>query len=101
MTAEVYLFPGSARLTEKQKRQQRLHHNEALLDLLEKPGHSARNLHRQLAKLIPSSCAHPIADDIKDAVERARELALEIESLTFAIATDSLRLEENLKGETH
>lgn len=99
MTATVYLFPGTARLTEQQKRLQRLNHNEALLDLLEKPGRSARNLQRQLALLIPASCAHPVADDIKDAVERARELALEIESLTFAIATDSLRLEEILKGE--
>lgn len=100
MSAEVYLFPGTARLTDRQKRQQRLHHNEALLALLEKPGRSARNLHRQLAQLVPASCAHAAADDIKDLVARANEVALEIESLTFAIATDSLRLEEELKGET-
>eukprot|EP01038_Epipyxis_sp_PR26KG_P019359 gene19359-27422_t len=101
MSAEVYLFPGSARLSEKQKRQQRLHHDQALLDLLEKPGHSARNLHRQLARLIPASCAHTAADDIKELVARANDIALEIETLTFAIAAHALALEENLKGETH
>ena len=101
MTAEVYLFPGSARLSEQQKRQQRLNHDQALLDLLEKPGHSARNLHRQLARLIPVSCAHMAADDIKDLVARANDLSLEIETLVFAIAAHALALEENLKGETH
>lgn len=99
MSATVHPFPGTARLTDRQKRQQRLHHNEALLTLLEKPGHSARNLHRQLSRLISVSCAHALADDIRDLVTRANELSLEIETITFALAADAMRLDADLKGE--
>jgi hypothetical protein len=101
MSAEVLTFPGSARLSEKQQRLHRLHHDQALLDLLEKPGHSARNLHRQLARLIPASCAHTAADDIKALVARANDLSLEIETLIFAIAAHALALADELKGEKH
>jgi hypothetical protein len=92
MTATIHNFP-SQRMTIDQIRDRRIHHNQALLDLLEKPQRSACNLYRQVAQIIPATCGHQLADDFTELVAQINTIKATIDDLTNALACDVLKLE--------
>jgi hypothetical protein len=97
MTAQVYQFPGTARLSEAQKLERQVYQNNALLELLEKPTRSAANLGRQLKMLLPVIGEHDRATEVQELITRNEELKQLIEELTVGIAFDLMALEHEIK----